>query len=75
MLGNVCEWCHDGWRTYKAGALVDPVGPTDASGRRVIRGGSWSFSAQDMRAAYRGWAHLNHCYDFLGFRCASSGRR
>jgi formylglycine-generating enzyme required for sulfatase activity len=73
MLGDVYEWCHDGRRDYKQEAVVDPVGLLDAAAARVIRGGSWSLSARDVRAASRGWSIPGLRYVALGFRGASSG--
>jgi formylglycine-generating enzyme required for sulfatase activity len=74
MLGNVWEWCHDGWRRYTADAAVDPMKPTatDTGALRVLRGGSWGLSALYVRAAYRHWLAPGLRYDYLGFRCASS---
>jgi formylglycine-generating enzyme required for sulfatase activity len=72
MLGNVWEWCLDGQREYTAGAAVDPMGPTGAGAHRVFRGGGWSDSAQDVRAAARNEFHPSYHYDDLGFRCARS---
>jgi formylglycine-generating enzyme required for sulfatase activity len=73
MLGNVGEWCHDGPRTYTAEAVVDPMGPTDASPFRVSRGGGFGRSAQYARAATRVELDPSDRFDSLGFRCASSG--
>jgi formylglycine-generating enzyme required for sulfatase activity len=73
MLGNVWEWCHDGERTYTAGAAVDPMGPTGAGADRVIRGGSWILPAQRVRAAIRPWFDPGFHATDRGFRCASSG--
>ena len=73
MLGNVWEWCHDEQRTYTADAVVDPMGPTAAGALRVIRGGSWSYSAQYVRAASRDALRPGYRHVVLGFRCASSG--
>jgi formylglycine-generating enzyme required for sulfatase activity len=75
MLGNVWEWCQDGWRTYTAVAAVDPMGPIDADAIRVLRGGGWFSSARDVRAACRLLRRPGYRFDNLGFRCASSGRR
>ena len=67
MHGNVMEWCQDGWRSYSSDEAIDPTGPEDAPDR-VIRGGSWSDSAGDCRAARRGrFAPLDQGSP-LGFR-------
>jgi formylglycine-generating enzyme required for sulfatase activity len=75
MLGNVWEWCHDGWRRYTADAAVDSMGWTRAGSARVIRGGRWAYPAQHMRAAFRLFNDPGCRSDTLSFRCASSGRR
>jgi formylglycine-generating enzyme required for sulfatase activity len=50
--GNVWEWCHDDKRTYTAQEQVDPVGNSNDDSR-VLRGGSWGYSPDRCRAAYR----------------------
>ena len=72
MLGNVWEWCNDGNREYGAEQVCDPVGTRGAN--RGIRGGCWSDSAWDVRAAFRDWLVPSVRVDSLGFRCSSSGR-
>lgn len=75
VLGNVAEWCHDGRRNYVTDAVVNPLGPTTAGARRVIRGGGWRWGALHIRSAYR-YANRSGYYrsDDLGFRCTSSGQ-
>jgi formylglycine-generating enzyme required for sulfatase activity len=68
MLGNLRQWCADEWsNTYTSGARDASESP---SAHRVIRGGSWSYDARNVRAAYRYHNEpSNRSYD-LGFRCA-----
>ncbi len=72
MLGNVYEWCQDGWdpEFYKKSPRDDPMVPAEASADRVIRGGSWYGSARLVRAASRRRGDPGDRYDNLGFRCA-----
>ncbi|MCL1993680.1 MAG: SUMF1/EgtB/PvdO family nonheme iron enzyme [Spirochaetes bacterium] len=52
MHGNVWEWVWDRFAAYPSQAQTDPAGA--ASGAfRVFRGGSWFYSAQFARSAFR----------------------
>jgi formylglycine-generating enzyme required for sulfatase activity len=55
MHGNLWEWVQDVWHDNYAGAPSD--GSAWMSGgdpaRRVLRGGSWGFTPQNLRSAYR----------------------
>jgi formylglycine-generating enzyme required for sulfatase activity len=69
LLGNVWEWCSDGWGSYGPEPLTDPEGSLGGS-RRVVRGGSWNDHARYVRAAARNAyvaGERDHC---LGFRLA-----
>lgn len=68
MLGNVLEWCVDGWQESLTGAATDPW-KLKAS-NRVSRGGAWFFSARFCRAAYRFARHPSDGWGYLGFRLA-----
>ena len=68
MLGNVYEWCGDGYATYLAGPLVDPF--VDDGSSRVYRGGSWFSYARNVRAAYRNTLDPLYRWSDLGFRLA-----
>ena len=74
QAGNVWEWCWDIWdsRAYQdRDGRQDPIlkgDMDDESASRVVRGGSWSRQARQLRAAfrfsYRARSRLNH----IGFR-------
>ncbi len=66
-LGNVFEWCWDGYGAYAAGAATDPTGPAKGDDR-VIRGGCWFDVAGNARAACRFVFVPGFRIDFLGFR-------
>ena len=60
MHGNVSTWCADWYAEYGPKAAIDPQGPdysgqqpTYATRRRVARGGSYSFSAEDCTSSSR----------------------
>jgi formylglycine-generating enzyme required for sulfatase activity len=74
LSGNVWEWIST---TYDQEAFPYPYATND--GRedanrtgvlRVVRGGSFDSSANDVRAANRGWDYL--VFNGVGFRCALS---
>jgi formylglycine-generating enzyme required for sulfatase activity/serine/threonine protein kinase len=74
MLGNVFEWCQDGYDAgyYATSPPADPPGPSGVASR-VIRGGSWYGIPARCRPAYRRWlAPVRRIRD-LGFRLAAAG--
>ncbi len=65
MAGNVWEWCSDWYGDD--GTFTDPLGPESGS-LRVVRGGGWSFNAEDCRSADRNRdTPVNRSHD-VGFR-------
>lgn len=69
MSGNVYEWCLDVYNETayadhaKTNPLVSGSGP-----KRVIRGGSWSNSAHQVRTTYRASVNQDFKGNYLGFR-------
>ena len=74
MLGNVFEWCQDGWRDYELGLETNPVGPDEAGLNRIIRGGSWRELARYVRAACRFVRRPDLRGGDLGFRLSRGSR-
>lgn len=72
MTGNVWEWTQDRYQIdYYADstASTNPQGP--AVGRyRVIRGGGWYSTSQQLRVSNRHWFSPTHAEVSVGFRCA-----
>jgi formylglycine-generating enzyme required for sulfatase activity len=73
MSGNVLEWCSDWDGGYSSSSQTNPVGATSGP-NRVNRGGSWYYSAQDVRVPYHNRNRPVYRCHFLGFRLASSSK-
>ena len=69
MTGNVWEWCQDRFDAeyYKRSPAADPVN-ADKGTKRAERGGSWAFTPDYCRAAFRFALGPADSYDTLGFR-------
>jgi len=70
MHGNVWEWCQSEYKAYPyreddgRESLVD-------KNSRVLRGGSWSGSASNVKTGYRYYGHAPaRVHASYGFRCA-----
>ncbi len=70
MHGNVNEWCYDWYGNY-SGNTSDPKGAVSGNGR-VVRGGSWSYYAHNLRSAYRGQNSADYKGNGAGFRIVRS---
>ncbi|MDE0874383.1 MAG: formylglycine-generating enzyme family protein [Acidimicrobiales bacterium] len=71
MHGNVLEWCSDWFEENVSGEATDPTGSSSGS-YRVIRGGSWNFTAELCRSAFRSGRDPSFRYFNLGFRVSLS---
>ncbi len=76
MHGNVWEWTEDLKAGYsELSFVIDPVQEYPKAGSsRVMRGGSWGCSAQDLRSANRGSSHPGYGFSNVGFRLARMPR-
>lgn len=74
ILGNVWEWCYDGYNNYSNNEFVDPIGSLDSS-KRVIRGGSWASFANIVNAKFRGKEYPNKKSNDIGFRVVKQKKK
>lgn len=72
MSGNVAEWVYDLYIAdyYLASRMWNPQGPA-AGSRRVVRGGGWSNTVENLRGASRSSADPYSRSNYIGFRCVS----
>jgi formylglycine-generating enzyme required for sulfatase activity len=68
MIGNVREWCSDGYAMYSDGPVSDPTGPIWFFKGYVVRGGGWNSSPVDCRSAFRSAEADTYRQADLGFR-------
>jgi formylglycine-generating enzyme len=67
MHGNVWEWCWDRYGSYPSEAQTNPLGASSGADR-VLRGGCWDFSAENLRSAYQYYFNPYDRYSLIGFR-------
>lgn len=74
MSGNVSEWCSDDYQEYEKG---DPNVATlpKTVGSKVVRGGSWRSSLDDLRVARRAYHSPDTTFPYVGLRLALEDRR
>ncbi len=70
--GNLWEWCLDGYELlfYAQSYGLDPVSAPEGSRSRVLRGGSFEFTAHDARSANRDFVTPAYADFRLGVRPA-----
>jgi formylglycine-generating enzyme required for sulfatase activity len=73
MAGNAWEWVNDWYDAnyYKNSPSQNPAGPSSAE-LKVLRGGSWSDSPDDLRSANPYIYEPASRYHNVGFRCAKT---
>jgi formylglycine-generating enzyme required for sulfatase activity len=76
LTGNVWEWCLDGYdaqwysKCRDKGVVRNPVAYSDAASQsHVLRGGSFRFRSEGLRATYRNRGQLGDRFQYRGFRC------
>lgn len=71
MSGNVMEWVNDWYdsRYYENSTDTNPMGPPEGD-VKVLRGGSWLASADEVHVSARGSFEPAVIQANLGFRCA-----
>jgi formylglycine-generating enzyme required for sulfatase activity len=68
LAGNVWEWGADWYGDYPSGRQENPSGPS-AGDYRVLRGGSWNFHWDNVRAVNRSSVRPDARNAIFGFRC------
>ena len=68
MAGNVWEWCEDVYVDSFEGTPTDGSAQNSGGSNRVVRGGTWYFSARVVRSADRNEGPPSVAIHNLGFR-------
>ena len=74
MHGNILEWCLDRASVMRENLAIDPVGPDQEKGYRVVRGGSWIAPAYECTSShyyvrgFHGGMQATYSSGSLGFR-------
>jgi formylglycine-generating enzyme required for sulfatase activity len=68
MSGNVWEWVNSLFAPYPYSA-TDGREDMNATGNRVLRGGSWVNGPENIQSAYRSWDFPTLVRGSIGFRC------
>lgn len=66
--GNAWEWTCSEWKNAFDGSESGCVDPGAQSGRRVLRGGSWSNDTDWLRSSARHWSDTDYRDYDVGFR-------
>jgi formylglycine-generating enzyme required for sulfatase activity len=78
LHGLVWEWCEDPWEDNayisKTPNDINVATSKQETPNRVVRGGSWRFSAEWCRSSFRYFGHPDVGGDFRGFRLCLSPR-
>ena len=69
MSANVWEWVNDWYDSnfYSVSPSLNPLGPVSGT-NRVVRGGSWTNSASDMRSSARSYTAPGNAFNHIGLR-------
>jgi formylglycine-generating enzyme required for sulfatase activity len=75
MAGSVWEWCYDWFSIeyYLNSPKKNPKGP-ESGYEKVLRGGSWVSSSNDLKVATRNSSPPFVTDDGVGFRCSMDAR-